>query len=474
MKVIKEKTEDHQVFLTIEMAPEEIEEASQATYRRLVQRINVPGFRKGKAPRPLLVRHIGGKAFLTDVIENAVPEAYEKALTEQDLEPVARPQIELVERDPLIFKAVVPLRPVVHLGDYRKTRLKPAKIDVTEERVDAVVEELRQQWAIWEPVERAAAFSDLVSMDIESTIDGEPFINQQGAQFQVTGGSSAPAPGFAEEIVGMKASEEKEFTLPFTDNDTRSEVAGKEATFKVTVTAVKEEKLPDVTDEFAAQVDADLKTVGEMRGRIREDLTKRAEDRSQVDFEEKVIDATVEVSKVDYPPVLVESEIHRMLDDQVERLQMQDLTLEQFLQGTGKTEAEFHEELHPVAEKRLVRGLVLGKVAEDEEILITATDIDAEIEEMLKDTADERKAELRSALNTLHTRESVRQRLLSRRTIGKLTGIALGDTVDGGAAPGKDEPRKAKPKDSKSSKTKPKNAQPKESKPNDTETTQEE
>lgn len=467
MKVTTEKTENRQVFLTIEMAPEEIEESSQATYRRLVQRVNVPGFRKGKAPRPLLVRHVGTEAFLADVIEDAVPDAYDKAIAEQELDPVARPQIELVERDPVIFKAVVPLKPTVTLGDYRKTRLKPEKIDVTDGRIDTVVEDLRHQWGTWESVERAAAFSDIAILDVESTIDGEPFITQQGARFQVTGGSSTPAPGFAEEIVGMKASDEKEFTLRFPEDDPRTEVAGKEATFKVKATAVQEEKLPEVNDEFAGKVEAEIKTVKELRKRISEDLTKRAEERSQGDFEDKVIDAAVEVSEVEYPPVLVESEIHRMMDDQADRLRMQGLTMEQFLRGTGKTEEEFHQELHPLAEKRLVRGLVLGKVAEDEEMLVTAADIDDEIEVMLKDAADERKTELREAFNSLQARESVGQRLLSRKTVGRLTDIAQGLASDAG-------PGSAAPKERKSGAARPKNAKPKNARPKNARAKQEE
>ena len=460
MKVTTEKTENRQVFLTIELAPEEIEESSQATYRRLVQRVNVPGFRKGKAPRPLLVRHVGGEAFLTDVIEDAVPDAYDKAIAEQELDPVARPQIELVERDPVIFKAVVPLKPTVNLGDYHKTRLKPEKIDVTDERIDTVVEDLRHQWGTWESVERAAAFSDIAILDVESTIDGEPFITQQGARFQVTGGSSAPAPGFAEEVVGMKASEEKEFTLRFPEDDPRTEVAGKEATFKVKATAVQEEKLPEVNDEFAGKVEAEIKTVKELRKRIGEDLTKRAEERSQGDFEDKVIDAAVECSEVEYPPVLVESECRRMMDDQADRLRMQGLTMEQFLRTTGKTEEEFHEELHPLAEKRLVRGLVLGKIAEEESVSIAPSDIDAEIEEMLKDHADERKEQYRTAFNSTEARESVGLRLLSRRTVARLTDIAQGIKGDGGTGKAA-APREKKPKVTKPKKAKPKNAKPK-------------
>jgi len=462
VKVTREKTEDHQVFLTIEMAPEEIEEASQATYLRLVHRVNVPGFRKGKAPRPLLVRHVGSEAFLSDVIEDAVPRACEKALAEQDIEPIVQPRIELVERDPVIFKAVVPLRPVVRLGDYHKTRLKPEKIEVTEERIDAVVDELRHQWATWETVERAVALSDIAILDVESTIDGEPFINQQGAKYQIIGGSSAPAPGFAEEIAGMKASEEKEFTLRFPDDDSRTDVAGKEATFKVKVSIVKEEKLPEVNDEFAGKIEAEIKTVDELRERIRTDLTKRAEERSQGDFEDKVIDAAVEVSEVEYPPVLVDFEIHRMMDDQADRLRMQGLTMEQFLRGMGKTEEEFHEELHPLAERRLVRGLLLGKIAEEEGVSITPADIDAEIEELLKDYTDELKEKYRPVFDSTEARESVGQRLLSRNTIGRLTDIAQG--IESDTTAGEKKPKVVKPKASK-----PKNVEPEDIEPKDTE-----
>ncbi len=446
MKVTTEKTENCQVFLTIELTPEEIQASTETTYRRLVQKVSVPGFRKGKASLSVLVRHVGSEAFLTDVIEDAVPEAYEKTLVEQELDPVARPQIELVERDPVTFKAIVPLKPVISLGDYHKTRLEPEKIDVTDERIDAVVDELRHQWGTWESVERAVAFSDRASLDVESTMDGEPFINQQGAQYQVIGGSSAPAPGFAEEIAGMKASEEKEFTLRFPEDDPRTEVAGKEAVFKVTVTAVKEEKLPEVNDEFAAKVEAELKTVKELRGRIHEDLTRRAGERMQGDFEEKVIDALVEISEVEYPPVLIEVECQRMMEDQTERMRMQGLSMEQFLRGTGKTEEEFHEELHPLAEKRTVRGLVLGKVAEDEEIQITDADIDAEIEELLKDHDDDRKAELRAAFGSVEARESVARRLLSGRTVGRLTDIAQGNASDAGSKAASPKAKNTEPK----------------------------
>ena len=463
MKVTREKTEDHQAFLTVELSPEEIEEASKATYLRLVQRVNVPGFRKGKAPRQFLVRHVGSDAFLTEIIEDAVPEACDKAIMEQEIDLIARPQIELVEREPVTFKAIVPLKPVIELGDYKKARLKPEKIDVNDERIDAVVDELRHQWGTWEVVERAVAFSDIAVMDVESTIDGEPFINQQGARYQVIGGSPSPAPGFAEEIVGMKAGEEKDITLKFPEDDERKDVAGKEVIFKVKVTTVQEEKLPEINDELAIKVDAEIKTVKELRSRIESDLTKRAEERSKGDFEDKIIDAAVEVSEIKYPPVLIEVECRRMMDDQTERLRMQGITMEQFLGTMGKSEEEFHDELHPLAEKRLERGLVLGKLAEVEEIRITPEDIDAEIENMVKDHADELKDRYREAFNGDEARESIGRQLLSDRTIGRLSDFA--QAKSGTSATKTVEPKTGKPAAAMSKKAKPKADKPKDDNP---------
>ncbi len=426
MKVTNEKTENSQTYLTIEMDQAEVEESTDKAYRKLVNRVNVPGFRKGKAPRDVLERHVGKERLLNDMLEELVPEAYEKALEEQAIEAIARPQIELVQTEPVIFKAVVPLRPVVKLGDYHGVRLEPELVEVTEEMVDAVIEQLRHQHSTWEPVERALALGDLATLNVQSTVEGEPFINQEGAQYQLVGESVTPAPGFAEQLVGMNKDETKEFEIKMPDDYSREDIAGKPVSFKVTVTEIKEENLPEVTDDFAAQVESETKTVEVLRERIETDLRTRSEDRSKQDFEERVIEAVTDISEVEYPPVMVEVEIEELLNEQAQRLQMQGLTMEQYLKAMNKTVEEVHEETRPIAEKRVTRGLVLGKVAEEEKIEVTDTDIDAEIAGMVENAAEDRKQEVEKILNAPQTRDSFRRPLLSRKTVQRLVEIAKG------------------------------------------------
>ena len=426
MKVTNEKTENRQTYLMIEMDQVEVEESTEMAYKKLVGRVNVPGFRKGKAPRAILERHVGKETLLNDMLDELVPQAYEKALEEQKIVAIARPQIEIVQTDPVIFKAVVPLIPVIKLGDYHGIRLEPELVEVTEEMVDGVIEQLRHQHATWEPVERALALGDLATLDVESTVEGEPFISQKGAQYQLIAESVAPAPGFAEQLVGLNKDEEKEFEIKLPDDYSREEVAGKPASFKATVTEIKQENLPEVTDEFAGQVEPETQTVEALREQIETNLKTRTEERSKQDFEERVIEAVSDISEVEYPPIMVEVEIHELLDDQARRLQMQGLSMEQYLKAMNKTDEEMHEEMHPIAEKRINRGLVLGKVAEEEKIEVNDSDIDAEIAEMVDNAAEDRRQELKEILDTPQTRDSLRQTLRSRKTVQLIVEIAKG------------------------------------------------
>lgn len=433
MKVTNEKTESNQAFLTVEMEAGEMEEAGQNVYRRLVRQVNVPGFRKGKAPRAVLERHLGQERLLDSLVDEVVPKAYQEAVQQEGLDAMAQPQIELVERDPVIFKAVVPLRPVVALGDYRGIRLQPEPVNIAEETVDAVVEQIRHQYSTWEPAERSVQMGDLVTMDVESTIDGEPFISQKGGQYQVSGDSTAPAPGFAEQIVGMNPGEVKEFEIDFPEDFARAELAGKHAGFRVTATEIKQERLPEVTDELAAQVDPEFKTAADMRERILADLTTRAEDREKQAFQDRVMDAIIEISEVSFPPLLVESEIHQMMDDQARRLQRQGLTMEQYLSAVNKTAEELHEEMHPAAETHVKRSLVLGKVAEQEGIEVTDAEIDAEMASLIDSASEERKGDMRRILSTDEARGSLRRTLLSRKTVQTITDIARGTIEPAGS-----------------------------------------
>ena len=425
MKVTREKTENSQAFLTVEMEPAEVEESLEEAYRRLAKKTNIPGFRKGKAPRAVLERYLGKESLLEDALTYLVPQAYEKALKEENIEAFAQPHIEMAQTDPVIFKATVPLPPAVEFGDYHNIRVEPEPVEETDDKVTAVIEELRHQHATWEPVERPVDFGDLVVLDIESETEGAPFINQPGVQYQVLRDSSSPAPGFAERITGMEKGEEREFSLKFSEDYPRNELAGKEASFKVRLVEIKEEKLPELSDEFAGQVNPDFKTLDLLREEISTQLRRRAEERARINFEEKVIEELVSISRVEFPPILVEMEINHLLSEQSRRAQMGGTSLEEYLKSVNKTEEELREELHPSATKRVTRSLMLSKFAEEEKIEVADSEIDAEIESTIKNAA-ENKDELQGLLNNLQSRESIKQFLVTRKTVERLGEIAKG------------------------------------------------
>jgi len=426
VKVTRDKIENSQAFLTVEMEPPEVEASLEAAYQRLVKKTNVPGFRKGKAPRAMLERYIGKESLLEDALNSLIPRACEDALKEQEIEAFARPAVEITQTEPLVFKATVPLPPEVKLGDYHSIRLKPEPVASTKTEVASVIEQLRHQQATWEPVEREIGFNDLVVFDIESAASGKPFINQKGAQYQVIENYPAPLPGFAEQLVGIKRDEEKEFTLQIPNDYPDKELADKEASFKIRVSEVKQERLPKLNDEFAKGIDPKFKTLDSLRAQVANNLKLRAEEKAKRDFEERVIEAVVNLSEVEFPPLLVEMEISHLLDQQLRHWRESGRGLEDYLASINKTEEELREELRPVASKRVTRSLVLGKISEGEKIEISGSEIDSEIEDMIKGAAEGKGGELKKLLNTPQSRESLEQLLVRRKTIQRLVDIARG------------------------------------------------
>ncbi len=429
MKVTNEKIEDSQVFLSIEMEPAEVEESLEESYHRLVKKTDIPGFRKGKAPRAILERYLGKESLLEDALSNLLPEACDKAIKEQKLEAIVQPHIEVAQTDPVIFKVIVPLRPTVKLGDYHHIQVTPEPVEVSEDDVSAIIERLRHQQAAWEPVERPVGFNDLAVLDIESSVEDKPFINQKGAQYQVLQNYSFPVPGFAEQLVGMKRDEEKEFRLQFPPDYPKSELVGKEAWFKVKVIEIKQEVLPELNDELAKEIDPKFKTLDSLREQILADLRLRAEEKTRIDFEERVVEAVVDVTQVEFPPVLVEVEVDRLLNQRLQRWQAGGSGLEEYLSRINKTEEEIREELRPLATKRTIWSLVLEEVTRVEKIKVSDSGIGTEIKNMTKDADEGKKDELEGFLNTPQARESIKQTLMTRKTIQRLVEIAQGSNM---------------------------------------------
>ncbi len=429
MKISDKKIENSQAFLTIEMEPAEVEKSLEESYHRLVKKTNIPGFRKGKAPRQVLERHIGKDSLLEDALNNLVPEAYERAVKDEEIEAFARPHIEITQSDPLVFKAAVPLPPKITLGDYHIMQVAPEEVkEVSEDEVGSTIEQLRHQHAAWEPAERPVDFNDLVIFNIESHIEDSPFINQKGVQYSVQHESSTPVPGFAEQLVGMKTEEEKEFKLQLPPDYPKEELAGKEPAFKVRIVEIKQERLPELNDEFAKEVNPDFKTLDSLREEVTTALRLEAERKGKADFEERAIEAVVDMAQVEFPPVLVEVEIERLIDQQLQRWQTGREGLEEYLKRIDKTEKELREELSPLATKRVTRSLVLGRIAEKEKIEASDSEIEAETENMTRDNAQNRD-ELKKYLNTPQSRGSIKQMLITRKTLQRLVEIAGGSAA---------------------------------------------
>lgn len=416
MKLSSEKIENSQVILNIEAEPEEVELALEEAYRHLAKSTDVPGFRRGKAPRAMLERYFGREVLLEEATEHLVPQLLGRALEEQGIEAIAEPEIEITQNDPLIFKSTVSVRPTVELGDYRQIRVDPEPVEVADEEVDKAMEQIRYQQAPWQPAERPVQFDDLVTINVEGSVDDKPALDRKELQYQVLKESPFPVPGFWEQLEGLEKGQEKEFTLSFPDDYELNQFAGKECQFKVLVSEIKEKSLPELDDEFAKSLGQGFETLESLHQRVASNLKAMAEESAKRRLEEKAIEALVEQSKVDFPPVLVEHEIDRLIKER-------EASLEGRIQDRGKSVEELKEALRPLAVNRIKHALILGKVAEEEKIEVAEAEVDEEIEAMAQG-AGERGEELRKAFSSAAARQSIEEVLLTRKTLKRLTEIA--------------------------------------------------
>ena len=428
MKIRTQAFENGQAVLHIEVEPPEMEKSMDEAYHELAKKMRIPGFRKGKIPRPILESYVGRDGLKKEALEHLVPELCNQAAEEQKLEAIAPPQVEILEMEPVVFKATFPLRPKVEIGDYRSIRLDPEPVEIGEEEVSKTTENLREQHATWVPVERPIGFGDMAVINIEQSVEPGPPVNYGSQQLPVIQGSPLPLPGFAEQIVGMEKNQEKEFSISFPDNYEVAKLAGQKYSFRVKLTEVKEKNLPELNDEFAKSVDPNVETLEALRNTLAIRLRSAAEERATRLFEQKVVQAAVASAKVEYPPILVESEIDRLVSERDRFLRAQGSGPETYLKMINKTEEQMREELRPTATERLVQSLVLGKISEEEKMEVSAADIDAELEKMTKD--DEKTKDIQSLFGTPQGRRWISDRLLTQKTIQRLTEIANGKAAN--------------------------------------------
>ena len=378
-----EKTAVNTTELEIAVLGEEFEKAVQAAYRKNVGRINVPGFRRGKAPRKIIEQLYGKAVFYEDAVNGATPDAYEAAVKEAGLEPVAQPGLEIVSIDDngFVFKAVVTTKPVATLGDYRSIRAERKVEEVTDADVDAAVERLAQRNARIETVDRPAEMGDTAVLDYEGLLDGEPFEGGSADDHELKLGSGSFIPGFEEQLVGHSIGEEFDITVKFPDDYHAEELKGKEAVFHINLKAIKMTELPALDDEFAKDV-SDFDTFEEYKADIRKKQQERNEKAADSEVEDEVMKKVIELLQGDIPECMFEAETENQVRDFDNRLRMQGLDLKTYFQYTGLDLDKMREQMRPSAENQVKLRLALEKIAELEQLEATDEDIEAEYQRM--------------------------------------------------------------------------------------------
>ena len=370
-----------QVELEIAISPDELQKAQNAAFGKLVRNVKMAGFRPGKVPRKIFEAQYGVGVITERAMEDLVPEKYAEAVEEHKLEPIARPQMELLPEEegaPLRFKAVVTVRPQFELKTYTGLEITEQPTEAGDEELDTAIETLRRDAATLVPVDRAIELGDTATLDYEGKIDGVPFDGGTATGEPTEILESRFIPGFASGIVGMKAGETKDVTAHFPDDYSNKDLAGKDALFTIAVHEVKEPEMPVLDDEFAKRV-ARLDTVDALKVDLRRRLSERVKENARRAQSQQILDQLVAAHEVPLPAVLVERETQGLIDESKQYVARFGTTWEQYLEQTGKTEDDVRAEYTTEAEKRVKTTLVVEAIAKAENVQATQGDIEAEL-----------------------------------------------------------------------------------------------
>jgi trigger factor len=430
------------MVLEIEVPPDEVDRHFATAYRHVAERTRVPGFRPGKAPRQVIDRFVGRGSVIAEAIDHLVQDSYGKALDQTDVIPIDSPDVDidpasLAEGQAITFTATVPVRPDVTLGAYTDYSFDLEVPETTDQQVDQVIDELREQQATLRPIDgRSAAKGDIASVKFTGTIDGEPFEGGSADRLPLVIGEDRMIPGWEDQLIGLDIGQTKAFDITFPEDYRVEDLRGKEAHFEVELLDLREKILPELDDDFAKSV-SDVETLDALRAEIRDALEKRAEAEARHQFGDRIIDFASANASVELPEVMIAI----MRDELRSRLAQQRIGLDQYLALAKQTPEELTAELREPAERRVKTLLVLSAIAEKEGIDATDAEIDAEIAAQLARYPDEGK--LRDYLTSRRGRSYLRMTLRNRKLVDTLIDRALGTAETDASAEATPEPEPA-------------------------------
>ena len=383
MKVTAEHGENREVTLTIEVEQDKLEKASEGAAKRISARVNIPGFRKGKAPRRIVENFVGKDAILQEAFEGLAQKAFEDALTEQNMEPVTRPEIDIVTLEDgkdVVFTAKFTQRPDVRLGTYKGLVVPKEEVAVADEDIDRQIEGMRQHQGtlVDAPADAAVKNDDFVTLDFEGFVDGAAFEGGMGEDYPLQIGSGSFIPGFEDQLIGAKVGEERDVDVTFPEEYHAENLKGKDAVFKCKIRSIKSRELPELDDAFAKKA-SKFETLAELREDVRKNLLAAAERKAETERRSKAIDMATDHCTMEIPPVMVENRITAMIQEMAMRLEQQGMSLEQYLQYAGLDIGKIREDYRETAEKNVRTDLMLEEVAKAEGIKVEGGDLDREV-----------------------------------------------------------------------------------------------
>lgn len=417
MSVQVEKLEKSMAKLTIEVSVEDFEKAVESAYQKQKNKIQIPGFRKGKAPRKMIESMYGKEVFFEDAANELIPKAWEQAYDECEEDITSSPDVDVVQCEagkPFIFTATVALKPEVKLGKYKGVSIEAISTEVTEDEVNAQIETERENSARMISVERPVEQGDEVSLDFEGFVDGVAFAGGKGENYKLTIGSGQFIPGFEDQLVGAKIDEDVEVNVTFPEDYQADELKGKAAVFKCKVHEIKVKELPELDDEFAAEV-SEFDTLEEYKASVRKGLEEKKVKEAKDAKEDAAMAAVVEAAEIEIPAPMLATEQRQMMNDFAQRIAMQGLSFDQYLQFTGQTQEALLEQIKPQAETKIKSRLCMEAVAKAENIEVT----DAELEDEYKTMAEAYQLEVEKIKEMLGEKEekSIREDLAVRKAV---------------------------------------------------------
>ena len=382
LKITQEEVVDNQTTLHIELEDDDLVPYLDRGYRRIANQVSVPGFRKGKAPRTIVEGLIGRESILNEILDAMVSETVVKAVDELGLDSMGMPRVDDLDLDPVQFTAVVPLSPQIDLGDYHSIRIEYQEPEVSDEDVTQRIDAIRESMGEWSVVDRPAQFGDLTSIDMSSDVDGQTPWSAEDDTFYVAEDGRYPVPGFSQHIVSADLGEPVEFTLQIPEDHNDVSLAGKEASFSVTVKEVRERALPELTDEWAQSLPDGFEGIEALTNAVREALAANTTMEFENGYRNDAIEALVDGSDLLIAPVVVQTETERIQDEQNVALERSNIQRSDYLAAIGKTEEEAEQEAREEAEQRVRRNIVITKLAEREGIEATDSEIDERFNQM--------------------------------------------------------------------------------------------